>query len=233
MTYTAVRTSSPLLKITVLSASLLLAACGSSGPGPRPSAPTAAPVTSAAPQEQVSTDLPGAPAATAVALSTGGGVTRLKPGVAGGGRTQTDPAADGGVTVALLGNGHAATFTVPAAGTFTAALQARQTAYQGNALLSLRVNGTERRRVELGSTTYAAAALGDLTLAAGDVVSVVFLNDLYGGVGKDRNAYVDYLTLMPVAQAVAPAPAPTPAPAPAPTPAPTPAPAPAPTPAAT
>ncbi|MFC4637073.1 right-handed parallel beta-helix repeat-containing protein [Deinococcus hohokamensis] len=192
------------IRFAVLSATLLLAACGAT---PQPAAPAAAAT------QETTADM----TVSAAAVST-----KVQPGVAGGGRTQYDANAEGQQTVVLLGNGNAATFTVPAGGTFTAALQARETTYQGNVILSLRVNGTELKRVELTSLTYAPVALGDLNLKAGDVISTVFVNDL-SGTGGDRNAYVDYLTLTPVTTTtVAPAPAPAPTPTPTPTPAPAP-----------
>lgn len=183
------------LHLTILNATLLLAACGSTTPTPAMNQSPASDIT-----------------VSAEALTT-----RVQPGVAAGGRTQYDAQADGQQTVVLLGNNHAATFAVPASGTFTATLQARQTAFQGNVMLSLRVNGAEIKRVEVTPLSYAAVALGNLNIKAGDVLSAVFINDLGGATG-DRNAYIDYLTLAPVTTTVAPAPTPTPEPTPAPAP---------------
>ncbi|WP_268247575.1 right-handed parallel beta-helix repeat-containing protein [Deinococcus ficus] len=204
------------LRFALLGTALLLASCGTGTP-----APAQDQVTAPTSDTTVSSPTINAESTTPI---------KVQPGVASGGRTEYDAKAEGQQTVTLLGNGNAATFTVPSTGTFTAALQARETAYQGNVILSIRVNGAERKRVEITSLTYAPLALGDLSLTAGQVLSAVFVNDL-SGAGGDRNAYIDYLTLTPVATtAPAPAPEPTPTPTPTPTPEPTPTPTPAPAP---
>ncbi|WP_369409292.1 right-handed parallel beta-helix repeat-containing protein [Deinococcus arboris] len=219
MTYTASASRLPAIRLLALSATLLLAACGSTTP--LPSVPTASADQSQAAEVAVETNATVDTVGTDdAALQAAAVSNKVQPGVTGGARTQYDAKAEGQQTVVLLGNGNAATFSAPAAGIFTGTLQARQTAYQGNVMLSVWVNGSEVKRVEVTSLAYAGTALGQLTLKAGDVISTVFINDLSGD-GQDRNAYIDYLTLAPASSAAeAPAPAPTPVPAPTPTPAP-------------
>lgn len=136
-------------------------------------------------------------------------VQRVEAEAALNSRTQagTDINASGGKVALLLFNGAGLSWTVPASmssGTYNLSAQTRQQAYQGNAELTVKVNGTALRSVPVTSTGLQALGLGSLNLKPGDVLETVFTNDAYAGTSStDRNAYVDFFTLSP-AESTAP-----------------------------
>ncbi|WP_158235822.1 right-handed parallel beta-helix repeat-containing protein [Deinococcus sp. UR1] len=153
----------------------------------------------------------------------------VEPGAPTGGRIITDTNASGGKAVSLLSNGSTVAFKLDStvvAGQHELKLRARGVLYNGAPIVVVRINGQEVGRATLSSTTYSDSTIGTFQLAAGNVVSVTFINDAYGGPGRDRNAVIDHLILTPhtaaVTQPVAPTPTPTPTPVPAPTPTPLP-----------
>ncbi|WP_216327571.1 right-handed parallel beta-helix repeat-containing protein [Deinococcus aestuarii] len=161
--------------------------------------------------------------ATTVSLPAGEvqALTVVDPGAPSGGHVVSDAAASGGQAVELLSNGNSVRFSVPAglaAGSFTVRVQGRGDLYQGNPIVSLRVNGTEKGRVELNQATYSAFTVGNFDLKSGDTLDVIFVNDAYGGGLNDRNAIIDYLIIDPTGTTTA---APTPPTTPS-TPSPTP-----------
>ncbi|WP_254605371.1 endo alpha-1,4 polygalactosaminidase [Deinococcus sp. JMULE3] len=193
---------------------LLLAACGQT-----PSAPT----TAKAPSTQVpSTQAP----ATSIEAERGQLDTEQLQGQAaidprtGSGVLINDATASGGQAVKLSATGSAVRFPMPTGttGSYAVTLRARGVSSGGVApSVSLRVNGTEKARVSLTSTSYASVSLGTQALQAGDTVRVVMLN---GDSTGTRAAVIDYLDITsatPVATQPAPAPAPTPTPTPTPT----------------
>lgn len=194
-------------RLGLLTLPLLLAACGSTSVLPTVS-PDAEPVLA------VSEDV----------LAAASTPTQLKPVGVSGGQWIPDAAASGSRAVKLLSSGNSTSFRVPA-GTFTVRVRGRGDLYQGAPNVALRVGGKVLSNVPVSTSTYNVFGLGNHTFTAGQVVDLVFTNDLYGpgGYPNDRNVVIDVLVLTPVTTA---APTPTPAPAPTPTPAPAPAPAP-------
>ncbi|MCD0170093.1 right-handed parallel beta-helix repeat-containing protein [Deinococcus sp. 23YEL01] len=153
----------------------------------------------------------------------------VEPGAPTGGQIITDTNASGGKAVNLLSNGSTVAFKLDStvvAGQHELKLRARGVLYNGAPIVVVRINGQEVGRATLSSTTYSDSTIGTFQLAAGNVVSVTFINDAYGGPGRDRNAVIDHLILTPrtaaVTQPVAPTPTPTPTPTPVPAPTPTP-----------
>ncbi|OWL94807.1 hypothetical protein CBQ26_14930 [Deinococcus indicus] len=199
----------------------LLASCSQSAPAaaqPSEGAPTVTVTTVEAETAELTTDT--------LDLQPQGVV---EPGAPTGGEVITDPNASGSKAVNLLSNGSTVAFKLGSAvtaGQHELKLRARGVLYNGAPIVTVRINGKEVGRATLSSATYSDSTVGTFQLTAGDVVSVTFINDAYGGPGRDRNAVIDHLILTPrtatATQPVAPAPAPTPTPAPAPTPTPVP-----------
>lgn len=135
-----------------------------------------------------------------------------------------DAAASGGKAMLLYSTNSAVRFAVPSsltAGTYTVRVRGRAQSYNGNPILALKLGSTALGSKEVTSGSYGTYTFGTFTLKPGDVLSVVFTNDAYGGTpSTDRNAIVDYLVLDPVTSTAAPAPAPTTTPVTTPTPAP-------------
>ncbi|WP_102127664.1 right-handed parallel beta-helix repeat-containing protein [Deinococcus planocerae] len=184
----------------------LLVGCGTSRPGGSPGGSATPPAGTGA-----TTQLE-AEGATTVTLPQQEiqAMTVVNPGAPSGGKVISDAGASGGQAVKLLSNGNAVRFTVPSglgAGRYTVRVQGRADLYQGGPVVSLRVNGTERGRVELSSATYAAFTAGTFDLKAGDTIDVTLVNDLYDGDGKDRNAIIDYLMIDPAGTATTSSPA--------------------------
>ncbi|MEF2278013.1 SBBP repeat-containing protein [Deinococcus sp. YIM 134068] len=120
----------------------------------------------------------------------------------GGGRVIPDPAASGGRAVALWGTNDAVRFTVPSslpAGRYTVKARGRGEAYQGWPTVAL-LDAQWRRlaTTTLDTATYDQRSFGAFDLQPGQELVFRFLNDLYEGPGKDRNAVVDYLVIEPV-----------------------------------
>ncbi|BDP43390.1 hypothetical protein DAETH_33590 (plasmid) [Deinococcus aetherius] len=147
-------------------------------------------------------------------------LTVVDSGVPNGGKVISDAAASGGQAVKLLSNGNAVRFTVPAgsaAGNYTVRVRGRGdlwgNLYRESPIVTLRVNGAEKGRVELSSATYAVFTVGTFALKPGDTLDVTFINDAYDG-ANDRNAVIDYLIIDPAGTTSAPTSPSTPTPAP-------------------
>lgn len=175
----------------------LLVGCGTSRPGGSSGSQATAPA-AGAPATQLEAE-----GATPVTLPSGEiqALTVVNPNVPSGTRVISDTSANGGQAVALLSNGDSVRFTAPAnlaAGQYTVRVQGKGDLYNGNPVVALRVNGTERGRVELSSRTYTAFTVGTFSLKPGDTLDVTFLNDAYdGSAATDRNAIIDYLSIDP------------------------------------
>ncbi|WP_216328721.1 Ig-like domain-containing protein [Deinococcus aestuarii] len=119
-----------------------------------------------------------------------------------GGRIINDPAASGGKAVILLGTNDNVRFVVPGsvkAGRYTVSVRGKGEAYKGWPTVDL--NDERQRRLAvatLDSATYVTRKFGEFDLKPGQVFNLSFINDLYEGRGKDRNAVVDYLVIEPV-----------------------------------
>ncbi|WP_216328719.1 Ig-like domain-containing protein [Deinococcus aestuarii] len=119
-----------------------------------------------------------------------------------GGRIINDPAASGGKAVILLGTNDNVRFVVPGsvkAGRYTVSVRGKGENYQGWPTVDL--NDERQRRLAvatLDSATYVTRKFGEFDLKPGQVFNLSFINDLYEGRGKDRNAIVDYLVIEPV-----------------------------------
>ncbi|WP_216329245.1 Ig-like domain-containing protein [Deinococcus aestuarii] len=129
-----------------------------------------------------------------------------------GGRIINDPAASGGKAVALLGTNDNVRFVVPGsvkAGRYTVSVRGKGEAYKGWPIVDL--NDERQRRLAvatLDSATYVTRKFGEFDLKPGQVFNLSFINDLYEGRGKDRNAIVDYLIIEPVGTTPTPTPPP-------------------------
>ena len=227
------KNTSPHRTVLLLITAGLLAGCTQSATPSAALAPDPSPATSpvatapvAAPATLEAEDMP-LGTVTDMLQSQG----TVEPGAPTGGEIITDSKASGGRAVNLLSNGSSVTFTLAssvASGRYDLKLRARGVMYNGAPIVSVRVNDKETARVTLSTTDYTEFSANAADLKPGDRISVVFTNDAYGGVGRDRNAVIDHLILNArtvATVAPAPAPAPTP-PAPAPAPSPTPAPMP-------
>ncbi|GAA3806120.1 Ig-like domain-containing protein [Deinococcus aetherius] len=119
-----------------------------------------------------------------------------------GGRIINDPNASGGRAVILLGTNDNVRFVVPGsvkAGRYSVSVRGRGENFQGWPTVDL--NDAAQRRLAvatLDSATYVTRKFGDFDLKPGQVFNLSFINDLYEGRGKDRNAIVDYLVIEPV-----------------------------------
>ncbi|BDP43389.1 hypothetical protein DAETH_33580 (plasmid) [Deinococcus aetherius] len=198
MTSFPIRTSTTLFKLTLLGLPLLLAACSNSDSTPPTPETTLTAPASSSPAATLEAEqgqtlvLPGTDLSAQAAV---------EPGAPTGGQVISDSNASGGQAVSLLSTGSAVRFTVPAgaaSGNYTVRVQGRAVAYNGNPIVAVQLNGSEKGRVELTTTSYSAFTVGTFALKAGDVLTVVFTNDAYGGTpSTDRNAVVDYLILDP------------------------------------
>ncbi|WP_102127245.1 SBBP repeat-containing protein [Deinococcus planocerae] len=130
-----------------------------------------------------------------------------------GGRIINDPNASGGKAVILLGTNDNVRFVVPGsvkAGRYTVSVVGKGEEYKGWPTVDL--NDARQRRLAvatLDSATYVNRKFGDFDLKPGQVFNLSFINDLYEGRSRDRNAIVDYLTIEPVEKTPTP-PAPPP-----------------------
>ncbi len=119
-----------------------------------------------------------------------------------GGRIINDPNASGGKAVILLGTNDNVRFVVPGsvkAGRYTVSVRGKGENYKGWPTVDL--NDAAQRRLAvatLDSATYVNRKFGEFDLKPGQVFNLSFINDLYEGRGKDRNAIVDYLVIEPV-----------------------------------
>ncbi|GMA16605.1 hypothetical protein E5F05_13405 [Deinococcus metallilatus] len=119
-----------------------------------------------------------------------------------GGRIISDPAASGGKAVILLGTNDNVRFVVPGsvkAGRYAVSVEGRGEEFRGWPVVDL--NDAKQRRLAvatLDSATYVTRKFGDFDLKPGQVFNLSFINDLYEGPDRDRNAIVDYLVIEPV-----------------------------------
>ncbi|WP_029484824.1 right-handed parallel beta-helix repeat-containing protein [Deinococcus marmoris] len=116
------------------------------------------------------------------------------------------PAASQGREVMIAGQDGAVRFTLPrtlSAGTYTVAVTGYGQAFDGAPILAVLVNGIQKSRVTLDWAARATTSLRGVSLKPGDVLELRFVNDAYGGEGKDRNAVLDYVQLS--AESTAPA----------------------------
>ena len=85
-------------------------------------------------------------------------------------------------------------------GSHTLALSMSEDAWQGDALFTISVDGTQVGGTQTTTASHALKqdqvfnVLGNFAAGA-HTVTVTFLNDAYGGTGKDRNLYLDGTTL--------------------------------------
>ena len=113
------------------------------------------------------------------------------------------------------------------ANTYKVSVLARGDQYEGSPVLRLSVDGQQVGADNAVRTTfYKEQRFGEVSLQQGQVLEVVFVNDLSAGSGKDRNVYIDSLTLTPTGTPAPPAPDPEPDPNPDPNPEPPPGPRP-------
>lgn len=183
-----------LFKLTLLSLPLLLAACSNSAPVPTDSGNAASSVLSATSTAHLE--------AEAGVNGTGEALTpqmAFETGAVTGSWIIQDSAASGGQSTALMSTGSAVRFTVPstlAAGKYVVKVQARGESYNGSPILGMRIGGVEKTTQTISSPIYASFSFGTYSLSPGDVVELVFKNDLWGGTSNtDRNVYIDYLDL--------------------------------------
>ena len=113
----------------------------------------------------------------------------------------SDPSASGGQAVLAYspGGGVSGRATFPTSGTYTFTFAGREDAYNGDAHVSLYLDGstTPAGGIDVtnrsGYTTYTIS----VPVSAGShSFQLLFDNDAYGGtVTTDRNAYVDYVAI--------------------------------------
>ena len=121
-----------------------------------------------------------------------------------------DPDARDGKAAALYREGEGVKFKLDTIrdGKYKISVRARGDLYKGPPILRLSVNekqvGTDNA---VRTDFYKEQNFGEFTLKQGQVLEAVFTNDDWGGSpDKDRNLYIDYLTLTPVGGATPPAP---------------------------
>ena len=115
-----------------------------------------------------------------------------------------DEAATNGRSAALYRTDERARFTLGSVqdGTYTVNVRARGDSYQGPPTLRLDVDGETLGERAVEGEGYLEYTFGEVELFSGQVLEAVFTDDNWGGSeGKDRNLYVDQLTLTPVGEA--------------------------------
>ena len=107
-----------------------------------------------------------------------------------------------GKTAVLLRTGERARFEIGdvQSGTYTVSVRARGDNYEGWPVMRLEVDAQQLGEdVLVDSDGYREYTFGEVTLSSEQVVEAVFTNDNYdGSADKDRNLYVDQLTLTPL-----------------------------------
>ena len=126
-----------------------------------------------------------------------------------------DGAAANGRTAELLRTGERARFELDSVqdGAYEVHVRARGDNYEGWPILRLSVNDQQLgETIRVESSRYLEYNFGEFNLSSGQVLEAVFTNDNWdGSKDKDRNLYVDHLTLTPI-DAPTSEPAPTPEP---------------------
>ncbi len=107
-----------------------------------------------------------------------------------------------GKTAVLLRTGERARFEIGdvQSGTYKVSVRARGDNYEGWPVMRLTVNNQQLGEdVLVGSNGYREYTFGEVALSSRQVIEAVFTNDNYdGSADRDRNLYVDQLTLEPV-----------------------------------
>lgn len=119
-----------------------------------------------------------------------------------------DRAASNGRAVMLAANGGSVRQILSATlrpGIYAVQLRARGEAYEGWPTVELRLDGRQVATATLQANTYQLRTLGEVALHPGQRLEVVFINDAYGGRGKDRNAVLDRLDFALIRAAAPPA----------------------------
>ena len=113
-----------------------------------------------------------------------------------------DPEAEGGEAAILYMTGQKATFKLNevVSGAYKVSVRARGDNYEGWPVMRLTVDGQQLGEdVLVDGDGYLEYSFGEVALSPGQAVEVVFKNDNYdGSADKDRNLYVDQLTLTPL-----------------------------------
>ncbi|MBE9076881.1 heparin lyase I family protein [Romeria aff. gracilis LEGE 07310] len=117
------------------------------------------------------------------------------------GRVVSAKDASGGKALALFHGKSAATFTFTGeSGRYGLSLNAKADLYKGAPAVTVSQNDSKQTwTTPISSTSYKLHELNvpSLNLKKGDTVTLNFDDDLYGGSGKDRNLYLDYLAFVP------------------------------------
>ena len=125
-------------------------------------------------------------------------------------RIISDRTAQDGKAAALYRTGERARFdlrsAISATGQYRVLVRARADEYKGWPLMKVIVkrNGfggsdvTETNDVRRTSYGSGFDTIGTFCLDPGNDMEIIFTNDAYGGAGKDRNVYIDYIKLEPV-----------------------------------
>ncbi len=110
--------------------------------------------------------------------------------------------ATNGKTAVLLRTGERARFEIGdvQSGTYKVSVRARGDNYEGWPVMRLTVNNQQLGEdVLVGSNGYREYTFGEVALSSRQVIEAVFTNDNYdGSADRDRNLYVDQLTLTPL-----------------------------------
>ena len=117
------------------------------------------------------------------------------------GKIIDDPSASGGRAAALYREGESVVFELGNIqdGIYKVSVRARGDLYKGPPVISLSLNKEQVGADNAVKTTlYKDQGFGQVTLEQGQVLEVVFTNDVWdGSPDKDRNVYIDHLTLTP------------------------------------
>jgi Polysaccharide lyase/Ca-dependent carbohydrate-binding module xylan-binding len=123
-----------------------------------------------------------------------------------------ESAAADGKAFKFLGNGVASKHVTTSAAASRVVLRARGSQCAGAPVATVTIDGTQRLRSAVASTTYSDYA-ADVALPSGThTITVAFAND-YRSISCDRNLYADKITLLDEATSTQPAPSPTAVPA--------------------
>ena len=114
-----------------------------------------------------------------------------------------DPEAQDGKAAALYRTGDGVRFQLEGIvkGTYEVSVRARGQYYEGWPTLRVSVDGNQvgqDNQVKRSSYGQGEQTFGEVTLEAGQTLQAVFTDDKYGGPDKDRNLFIDHLTLTPV-----------------------------------
>ncbi len=121
---------------------------------------------------------------------------RLEPD----GKLTPDAAAAGGRAVGLWRNADRASFDLGevAEGCYEVSVRARADRYKGAPRLRLSLSGQQLGRDNpVETSTYKDQQFGKVCLNRGQYFDARLVNDLYRGKGRDRNIFVDFMTLRP------------------------------------